>query len=275
MTSFTFAALSPEYTKLLSLMRVTRTAEVNATADRLLGYIKEYYATASAKTGVPAIWLATVGEREGGTSIFRSYFGNGDPLSRPTIDVPRGRGPFATFEEGLLDSLHYDRIDSGNPNPWTWAWALFRGEGWNGFGPRMHGKHTGYLWAGTNIYTGGKYVRDNVWDASAFDSQLGIVPVMARLVELDPTLQLADWPEPATIPPPMLPPIGLHDAKTLQEDLNKLGASLNVDGSYGRQTMAAVRAFQEQAGIGVDGLAGSETWAAIEAKLAGAVSPTT
>ena len=267
--NLTFTSLSPEYTHLLSLMRVTRTSEVDATATRLLGYIKQYYAEASEKTGVPAIWLATVGEREGGTSIFRSYFGNGDPLTRPTRDVPRGRGPFSSFEAGLLDSLHYDHIDTGNPNPWTWAWALYRGEGWNGFGPRGHGKHTGYLWSGTNIYTGGKYVRDGVWDASANDEQLGIVPVMARLVELDPALQIADWGALATIPAPMPAPVGLQNASALQGALNSLGADppLIVDDSYGRLTTAAVRAFQKTVGIEADGLAGPETWAAIKIKL--------
>ena len=63
----------------------------------------------------------------------------------------------------------------------------------------------------------------------------------------------------------MPPPVGLHDAASLQRALNALGADpqLGVDGSYGRQTVAAVRAFQTKAGITADGIAGPATWTAI------------
>jgi hypothetical protein len=52
------------------------------------------------------------------------------------------------------------------------------------------GRKTGYLWSGSNIYTGGKYVSDGVWSSSAEDEQLGIVPMAKRMVELDPSLDL-------------------------------------------------------------------------------------
>jgi lysozyme family protein len=267
-----FDALSAEYTALLAQMQVTRQTEVNATATRLLTCLP-HYAQASAQTGVPACWLAAVGEREGGAEIFRTYFGNGDPLNRPTRDVPRGRGPFASFEAGLLDALHYDHIDQGNPQPWTWPWACWRGEAWNGFGPRAHGRHTGYLWAGTSIYRGGKYVSDGKWDPNAQDEQLGIVPVMMHMMALDASLSLDGQPSPQSSPvvaaPPVPTPEGLHDAAALQTVLNYMGADppLTVDNSYGRQTTAAVRAFQTANGLAADGIAGPATWAAINAKL--------
>ena len=45
----------------------------------------------------------------------------------------------------------------------------------------------------------------------------------------------------------------------LQRLLNQNGANLTVDGQYGSQTEAAVRAYQKANGLSVDGIAGSQT----------------
>jgi hypothetical protein len=50
------------------------------------------------------------------------------------------------------------------------------------------------------------------------------------------------------------------DVRTLQEELNERGAGLVVDGVFGRNTQAAVMAFQAANGLEVDGLVGRETW---------------
>lgn len=51
--------------------------------------------------------------------------------------------------------------------------------------------------------------------------------------------------------------------KTLQSLLNERGASLTVDGVFGRSTLSAVRSLQQSAGITVDGVAGAKTWRAV------------
>ena len=62
----------------------------------------------------------------------------------------------------------------------------------------------------------------------------------------------------------------LHSTTWLQLSLNKLGAdpALVPDGSYGRQTAAAVKEFQESHGLEPDGKVDPETFAAIDAALA-------
>ena len=54
-----------------------------------------------------------------------------------------------------------------------------------------------------------------------------------------------------------------HPVKTLQYLLRAHGHNLIVDGIFGPNTDAAVRAFQQQHGLAVDGIAGPQTLAAL------------
>jgi peptidoglycan hydrolase-like protein with peptidoglycan-binding domain len=54
-----------------------------------------------------------------------------------------------------------------------------------------------------------------------------------------------------------------HPVKTLQYLLRARGHSVAVDGIFGPQTDAAVRAFQQQKGLAVDGIVGPNTWGAL------------
>ena len=61
------------------------------------------------------------------------------------------------------------------------------------------------------------------------------------------------------------------DVKTLQELLLQLGFSLpkyGADGSFGTETLSALKAFQSRAGIKADGIYGTETHAALMAATA-------
>ena len=62
--------------------------------------------------------------------------------------------------------------------------------------------------------------------------------------------------------------------QALQSLLNHHGASINVDGSFGRKTRNAVVTFQSSAGIGVDGVVGARTRSALVANNPTAVNNT-
>lgn len=50
------------------------------------------------------------------------------------------------------------------------------------------------------------------------------------------------------------------NVKKLQQELNKNGYKLDVDGKFGSKTQAAVRDYQSKNGLSVDGIVGTNTW---------------
>lgn len=273
---YSFAALEAEYTALLQRMTITRPNEVDRVARKLIEYIdQKRYAAACDEVGVPQIVAAASFEREA-SSNFRDGPAQGDPWNQRSHNWPPC-GPFGSWTEAAVWAYRHEGFDKIGKANWSWQRACYEEELFNGFGPRNHGRHTGYLFAGTSIYTGGKYVRDGVWSATTFDSQLGVIPIMYRIVQLRPSLDLP-IPFPigigsatqngaisAIVPAPHASPTEPHDTEALQQALNHLGADpqLDVDGNYGRMTKHAVLAFQAAHGLAADGLAGPDTWAAI------------
>lgn len=175
-----FADLKADYTAHLAAMKFTQQASAKSVALRLLKSRDRFLALQKA-CGVPALWSMPVFERE--NPSFEAYLGNGDPLNKPTTDVPKGRGPFASWEDGAADALALDHVTLCPE--WTWERACYEWELWNGFGPRMHGRPSGYLWSGTDQYKGGKYVSDGVWSRGTYDHQLGCVILAKKIAELD------------------------------------------------------------------------------------------
>ena len=285
---YTFDALAGEYSTLLARMVITRQAEVNSVVHRLLPF-KDRYAAVWASTGVLIALLAALNERESG-SRFNTYLGNGDPLNAPTVHVPKGRGPFRDWEAGAKDALHLDGLDKVKdlPGGWTWARACYEAEIYNGMGYRQFGVHSPYLWSGSNIYDngpGGKFDKDGHFVKSLKDKQLGVIPLMAIMVELDPSLALIDaLPAkellPALTPTPLPVPLGHggedpeHGTKWIQASLNELDPKnpISVDGVWGRKTRRAVVAFQTSHHLEPDGIAGPKTLSAIEDALRAEVS---
>lgn len=275
-----FAALKAEYEHDISIMRVTRLGAVDEVARRLTRpQVLARYDEVKAKLGIPDVVQATICERESGSDFSRSP-AQGDRWDRVSVNVPRGRGPFSSWLESAVDAFHnVDHLDD-NSAPWSLPYACWKWEIYNGFGYRAHGRRSPYVVGGTNLQQPGKYTSDGHFDPGTMDTQLGCLPVAVRMIELVPALAFGDAiaivSAPSVVPAPSPPPAGTGGAVTgvkwIQDSLNRLMAPdedlLVVDGSYGRRTREAVRAFQAAHGLLADGLAGDLTTAAMDAELA-------
>jgi lysozyme family protein len=135
--SDTFAELKPDYERLWATMAVRpeRADIVDRIARELLRH-KAQYLTVEAKTRVPWFVIAALHNRESDAD-FTTYLGNGEPLNRVTHLVPKGRGPFGSWEVGAIDALAIDGLDQ--VREWTPARACFEVEKFNGFGYRRRG----------------------------------------------------------------------------------------------------------------------------------------
>lgn len=55
-------------------------------------------------------------------------------------------------------------------------------ERYNGLGYYNKDKISPYVYSGTSIYTGGKYVRDGVYDANVVDKQPGVYILISAII---------------------------------------------------------------------------------------------
>lgn len=146
---------------------------------------RKTYEDIERKTYVPWYLVAALHNLEAGLN-FNACLHNGDPWNKPTVHVPKGRGPFSSFVDAAVDALILDGLH--NERHWTVEKCLFRAEGFNGWGyMRYHSAVTNspYLWSGTNQCSGrGKYISDGHFDETARnDAQIGVAAVLKWLVK--------------------------------------------------------------------------------------------
>lgn len=183
-----FGALENGIAAQIAAATITQATAAKKIATNLLEN-KQRFLSVQNETGVPVLWMMPVFYRE--SPSFDAYFGNGDPLNEVTKDVPKGRGPFASWEAGTLDALNVDHITA--VEDWSWARMCYQWESWNGFGMReYHARPSSYVWSWTNIYQGGKYIHDGPsgWSPGTWDKQCGCYAIAKSIVGLDPSLDI-------------------------------------------------------------------------------------
>lgn len=136
--------------------------------------------------GVPAPVVCCMHYRESDND-FQKHAHEGSSLLHRTRDEPRGRLPAPaqppfTFLQSAEDAYYVcDKLQLAD-----WAdlqSACDKLESFNGFGYRYKGIPASYLYSGTSLYRGGKYVRDGVFSRTAIDGQLGCVAILKRMIE--------------------------------------------------------------------------------------------
>jgi len=156
-------------------------SNVNAVVSRIKQN-QERYATVAHVIKMPWELIAALHTLEAGGN-FKGVMHNGELIigtGRKTTLVPKGRGPFNTWEESCEDAIG---VESRRPAGYRFdvANTLFYAEMFNGFGYRGKGINSPYLWSYTNNYSKGKYVSDGVWSSTAVSQQCGVVPILLGL----------------------------------------------------------------------------------------------
>ena len=162
----------------------------NEVARKIVSFRNRYEPIAET-LGHPNIWplIGALHAREADLS-FAGVLHNGERIigtGRKTSLVPAGRGPFSTWEEAAVDALQLK--DWQSIVEWPIARWLYEAESYNGFGYFSKGINSPYVWAGTSLQQRGKYVADGKFDASAWDSQLGVASVLKAIFAVDQSLE--------------------------------------------------------------------------------------
>ncbi len=166
--------------------KVTR--NVSGIAKALVDAKPRYQAVEKA-SGVPWWAIAVIHARESSQNWRRSL-AQGDPIDKISVHVPAGRGPFPDWESAAIDALVHCPPHLARKKDWSVGVALASLEAYNGVGYAARGKPSPYLWAGTDQYTSGKYVRDGLYDPDHVDAQPGCAGMLKAMMTLDPSIKL-------------------------------------------------------------------------------------
>ncbi len=247
-------SLRKEYENLFNGCRIRpeRLNEVESIIAKLQAN-KSRYQNVGGGLGIPWFFVAAIHNMESSLS-FAKHLHNGDPLTRRTIHIPKGRPkkgspPFA-WEESAEDALTMRGL--GAQTDWSLAGTLYQLEGYNGWGYRLYHSHvlSPYLWSFSNHYTSGKYTADGTWSDVAVSRQCGAAVLLRRMAEAN-LIDFSDQPARRPDAEPMIvtyamtrsqdPTIALR-AEELQRWLNTYpGIFVMVDGVPGKRTSEAYK----------------------------------
>lgn len=168
------------------IARFTRSTDINAAAAKIEANRKRYEAVSKA-TGVPWDVIGVIHYRES-SNDFAGVLHNGEKIigtGKKTTLVPKGRGPFSSWEEAAIDALVNAPPQAAKNKDWSIAGTLDILERYNGLGYRKKRLPSPYLWAGTDQYVKGKYVADGKYDPEHVDKQLGTAAILMRLRDME------------------------------------------------------------------------------------------
>lgn len=169
--------------------KLTRPGFTSVAKALVASIARQRYLAVQNKTGVPWWFIAVVHERESGQRWDRSL-AQGDPWNTVSVHVPKGRGPFSSWDEAAIDALVNCNPHSAANTDWSPGGAMTALELYNGLGYAMRSLPSPYVWAGTNQYAKGKFVSDGVFNADVVDQQLGCAGLLLAMIALDPSLKI-------------------------------------------------------------------------------------
>lgn len=189
--SFTFEGLKDDYKRLWAgvKLKTSMSPAIDQMARRIMLNKDRYVRVSEACGGkIPWDFIGVIHARESNLD-FTKHLHNGDPLTKRTRHVPAGRPKVGTppfsWEESAIDALVMKKLNE--ITDWSPERTLYELERFNGFGYRMSKARplSPYLWSGTDWYTRGKFVADGRYSGKVVDSQLGTVPILIKLRQLE------------------------------------------------------------------------------------------
>lgn len=236
-----------------------------ASVAKKLVAAKDRYQDIEASTGVPWFVIAVIHQRESSQRWDRSI-AQGDPWNKKSTHVPKGRGPFGSFEEAAIDALNNCAPYAARWKDWSAGGTMTLLEHYNGLGYANRGLPSPYIWSGTDQYVKGKYVADGKFSATAVDKQLGCAGLIMAMQDLDASISfdgtepvaVADLDDVASDSSAVAPAIdapaykpSAEDIQTVQNNLINLGYHevTVADGLWGSKTAAGIAAYKNDHGL--------------------------
>lgn len=177
----------PVMTPKSNYVKLFKTAKITRSKGWVKAYAKKMYKDKGRYKGVAdhigcPWWVVAMIHTMECSRSWKKGLHNGQPWNKRTTWVPKGRGPFVSWDEAAVDALKYDKAHL--VPKWTLDSALYFLEGYNGRGYKKRKMNSPYLWAFTNHWTKGKYVSDGVFDPEADTKQAGICTYLLAMIEL-------------------------------------------------------------------------------------------
>lgn len=149
---------------------------------------KARYEPVAEHFGIPWWVLGCIHYKEASCN-FSGVLHNGEKIigtGKKTKIVPKGRGPFSSWEEAAVDAIKFDALDKKILKNGSSLEGILKAlEAYNGMGYFNHhpDQLTCYLWACTTINKPfGRYTSDGKYDYNAdANSHCGIVPILKVL----------------------------------------------------------------------------------------------
>jgi lysozyme family protein len=232
------------------------------------------YEAVSKETDVPAMLIAAIHYREC-SGDFTRYLHQGDPLGKAAVRVPTNIPIFHDWHKAAVHAINMKSsirdsvgIDAETRDPVQLATFA---EAYNGLGYHNRDRVSPYVYSGTDVYTGGKYVKDGVFSATAKDKQLGVMVMMDSVgglegIDMGPLTPERAWARVTSGSLVLRQGSDGVAVEHLQGLLAAAGQDVTVDGDFGPGTRRVVAAFQADADLEPDGIVGKGTAAALDAR---------
>jgi lysozyme family protein len=174
-------ASAPDWTYLITTCQVDK--EKKESIKRIVAQQKSSwgrYVEVAFKTGVPAHIIANTHLKECSLDFSKALH-NGDKIignGKKTWQVPKGRGPFKTWEEAAVDAILLKK--SIFPSNWSTVNSLIFCQRYNGLGHQNKGlEYSPYIWAYTSHHDEtGNYIADGKYSITAPIKSPGIMALM-------------------------------------------------------------------------------------------------